>query len=253
MTIASVSKEMGRLTHRESMEVGAVEYQRFVDLIRALSPADWSQPTECTLWDVKAVVAHNLANMEGNASIRENVHQLRTAMKRSKANGTSMIDEMTGLQVSERVSQTPAEMCASVERVAPKALAGRRRTPAVLRHTVKISVPPPHRSLGLGFLIDQIYNRDMFMHRVDICRAIGRDLAVDAGHEGRIIAEVVGDWADNHGQPFELVLDGPAGGAFWRGQAGEHLRLNAVEFARIVSGRHDGQTMSGLLSTEVLY
>jgi hypothetical protein len=164
-----------------------------------------------------------------------------------------MIDEMTGLQVSERASLKPAEMCASVERVASKALAGRRRTPAVLRRTVKIRIPPPHRSLGLGFLIDQIYNRDMFMHRVDICRATGRDMAVDADHEGRIIAEVVGDWADNHGQPFELVLDGPAGGAFRRGEDGEHLRLEAVEFARIVSGRCDGKTVDGLFATEVLY
>jgi hypothetical protein len=129
----------------------------------------------------------------------------------------------------------------------------RRRTPAVLRRTIKISVPPPHESLGLGFLIDQIYNRDMFMHRVDICRATGREMTLDAAHEGRIIAEVVGDWADNHDQPFDLVLDGPAGGAFRRGEDGEHLRLDAVEFARIVSGRRDGNAVVGLLSTEVLY
>ncbi len=253
MTTTSVSKDMRRLDHRQSMEVGAVEYQRFIDLIRTLSPTDWTQPTECTLWDVKAMVAHNLANMEGNASIRENVHQLRTAMKRSKRNGTSIVDEMTGLHVSERAALSPEELSAAVERVAPRALAGRRRTPAVLRRTVKIGVPPPHGSLGLGFLIDQIYNRDMFMHRVDICRATGREMTIEADHEGRIIAEVVGDWADNHRQPFELALDGPAGGFFKRGEDGERLHLDAVEFARIVSGRWDGKPRTGLLATEVLY
>jgi uncharacterized protein (TIGR03083 family) len=230
-----------------------VEYGRFAELIRSLSPSDWSRQTDCRLWDVKAVVAHNLGNMAGNASMRENVHQMRTAMKRSKANGTSMVDEMTGLQVRERSSLTPTELCEQVERLAPKAVAGRRRTPAALRRTVKIKVPAPHNTLALGFLIDQIYNRDMFMHRVDICRATGRDIAVDGEHEGRIIAEVVGDWADNHGQPFDLVLDGPAGGAFNRGEGGEHIRLDAVEFARIVSGRHDGNVVEGLLATEVLY
>ncbi len=253
MTTIAVSRDMNRLSHRESMKVGGVEYQRFAALIRSLSPADWSRPTDCTLWDVKALVSHNLGNMAGNASIRENVHQMRIAMKRSKANGTVMIDEMTGLQVSERASLTPDQICEAVEKVAPKALAGRRRTPALLRRTVKIKMPPPHNSLGLGFLTDQIYNRDMFMHRVDICRSIRRTITVDAEHEGKIIAEIVGDWADNHGQPFDLVLDGPAGGSYRRGNGGEELQLDAVEFARITSGRYDDHQVGGLLATEVLY
>lgn len=253
MTTTAVSKDTNRLSHRESMKVGAVEYERFVELIRSLSSADWSRSTDCSLWDVKALVSHNLGNMAGNASFRENVHQMRTAIKRSKVNGTLMIDEMTALQVSERASLTPDQTCDAVERLAPKALAGRRRTPAVLRRTVKIKVPPPHNSLSLGFLVDQICNRDMFMHRVDICRATGHDMTVDADHEGKIIAEIVGDWSDNHSQPFDLVLDGPAGGSFRRGCGGEQLQLDAVEFARVVSGRLDGQKMVGLLATEVLY
>ena len=246
-------RDTSRLDHRESMKVGGIEYQRFEKLIRSLSPADWCQPTDCALWDVKSLVCHNLGNMASNASIRENVHQMRTAMKRSKANGTLMVDEMTALQVSERATLTPNEICDAVESLAPKALAGRRRTPAVLRRTVKIKIPPPHNSLGLGFLTDQIYNRDMFMHRVDICRATRHPMTVDAEHEGGIIAEIVGDWADNHGQPFDLVLDGPAGGMYRRGMGGERLRLDAVEFARLVSGRLDGNEVVGLLATEVLY
>jgi uncharacterized protein (TIGR03083 family) len=253
MTIAAASPDTSRLDHRESMAVAAVEYRRFADLIRSLTPTDWSRPTDCSLWDVKAVVAHNLGNMAGNASMRESVHQMRAAMRRSKANDTSMVDEMTGLQVGERASLSPAQLCDEVERLMPKALAGRRRIPALLRRTVKIKIPPPHNVLGLGYLTDQIYNRDMFMHRVDICRATGREMVVDADHEGRLIAEIVGDWADNHGQSFDLVLDGPAGGAFRRGEGGEHLRLDAVQFARIVSGRRDGQAVRGVLATEVLY
>jgi uncharacterized protein (TIGR03083 family) len=243
---------MSRQGHRDAMDVAAVEYRRFGALVRSLSPADWNRPTDCTSWDVKAVVAHNLGNMESNASIRENVHQMRTAMRRSKSNGTSIVDELTGLQVSERAFLTPAILCDRIEQVAPHALAGRRRTPAVLRRTVKISVPPPHGQMGLGFLIDQILTRDMWMHRIDISRATGRGISLDADHDGRIVAEIVGDWANNHGQPFDLVLDGPAGGGFRRGDAGEQLRLDAVDFARIVSGRHD-DPVDGLLATEVLY
>jgi uncharacterized protein (TIGR03083 family) len=253
MTTTGVFKDTARLDHHQSMQVGGVEYQRFIELIHSLSPDDWNRPTDCTDWDVKAVVAHNLGNMAGNASMRENVHQMRTARKRSKANGTSMVDEMTALQVEDRASLTPDQLCDAVDTLAPKALAGRRRTPAILRRAMKIKLPPPHNSLTLGFLIDQIYNRDMFMHRVDICRATGREMTVDAEHEGRIIAEIVGDWADAHGQPFNLVLDGPAGGSFQRGENGGQLRLDAVEFARIVSGRRDGHEAVGLLATEVLF
>lgn len=252
MTATAFSKDMSRQGHCAAMDLAAVEYRRFGALIRSLSPADWSRPTDCTSWDVKAVVAHNLGNMESNASIRENVHQMRTAMKRSKSNGTSMVDELTGLQVSERAFLTPADMCERVEQLAPRALAGRRRTPALLRRTVKISVPPPHEQMSLGFLIDQILTRDMWMHRIDIARATGREISLDADHDGRIVAEIVGDWAHNHGQPFDLVLDGPAGGHFQSGEAPDQLRLDAVDFARIVSGRHD-HPVSGLLATEVLY
>ena len=55
-------------------------------------------------------------------------------------------------------------------------------------------------------------------------------------------------WARAHHQPFRLTLDGPAGGSFVQGTAGDELRLDAVEFCRILSGRGTG---SGLLTQEV--
>jgi hypothetical protein len=58
----------------------------------------------------------------------------------------------------------------------------------------------------------------------------------------------VAEWAGRHGQPFTLVLDGPAGGTFLAGGGGDRYELDAVEFCRILSGRSGG---SGLLSQEV--
>jgi hypothetical protein len=55
-------------------------------------------------------------------------------------------------------------------------------------------------------------------------------------------------WAAAHRQPFALTLDGPAGGTFVRGDGGDELRLDAVEFCRTLSGRGPGV---GLLSHEV--
>jgi hypothetical protein len=47
-------------------------------------------------------------------------------------------------------------------------------------------------------------------------------------------------------------LEGPAGGSFQSGQTGEALRLDAVEFCRILSGRNPAEAR-GLLKTEVLF
>jgi len=252
VTTTATINSASRLGHLDAMRVGATEYDRFVDVLRSLGAPDWAQPTDCTLWDVKSLVAHNLANLEANASLRELAHQMQTAGKRAKVSGNTMIDELTALQVAERSTLTPAELCRRFEIAMPRALKGRRRVPAVMRRLVKIDVPPPFTSMTLGFLIDTIYNRDLWMHRVDICRATGREMVLDAAHDARLVAEIVYDWAARHGQPYELVLDGRAGGVFRAGTGGQQLHLDAVEFCRIVSGR-DANDAAGLLQTPVLF
>jgi hypothetical protein len=58
----------------------------------------------------------------------------------------------------------------------------------------------------------------------------------------------VGDWARLHGQPFDLVLTGPAGGHYRQGAGGERHELDAIEFCRTIAGRRPG---AGLLTMEV--
>jgi hypothetical protein len=57
----------------------------------------------------------------------------------------------------------------------------------------------------MGYLLDTILTRDPWMHRVDIARATGRDMVLTADHDGRIVADVVAEWARRHGQPFTLT------------------------------------------------
>ena len=59
----------------------------------------------------------------------------------------------------------------------------------------------------------------------------------DRDHDGRIVADVVEEWAALHGQTGRLSFAGPAGGSWKQGEAGEVLDLDAVEFCRVVSGR----------------
>jgi uncharacterized protein (TIGR03083 family) len=252
MTLTDVTTDTTLPGHQEAMALAATEYRRFVDLLESLTPQDWTAPTDCPPWDVRATVAHNLGNMAANASMREMAHQMRISTKRSKAGGTVMVDELTALQISERGNLTPAELLTSVSTTAPRALAGRRRMPSIMRRLVKFAAPPPFPRISLGYLCDTIFTRDVWMHRVDICRATGRDMVLTAEHDGRLVAAIVGEWATTHNQPYDLVLDGPAGGHFARGDAGEQLHLDAVQFCRILSGR-DAAAAQGLLATPVLY
>jgi len=95
-----------------------------------------------------------------------------------------------------------------------------------------------------------VITRDVWMHRVDIARATGADLVLTAAHDGRIIADVVADWAGHHQRPFTLDLTGAAGGTFVAGPGGPYLQLDAVAFCRTLSGREPG---TGLLATPVVF
>ena len=93
---------------------------------------------------------------------------------------------------------------------------------------------------------DVILTRDPFMHRLDICAATGLDPRATAEHDGRLVDDIVQEWAQRHGQPYTLKLTGPAGGV-WGGH-GEKIQLDALEFCRRLSGRGD---TAGLLATAV--
>ena len=239
------------LEHDEAMRLAAAEYDRFLDVVRALRPEDWAKPTDCTEWDVRAMVGHNLGNFEGAASVRELARQQLQAMRRAKRDGLTPLDAMTAVQVDERAGLTTAELLARLERVVPKAVAGRRRVPALLRNGIRLDLSEGKKR-PLGYLLDAVYTRDSWMHRVDLARATGRPMVLTPEHDGRILADVVADWAANHGRPFHLVLTGPAGGTFVHLRAGdaETYELDAVEFARTLAGRAPGD---GLLRTAVLF
>jgi uncharacterized protein (TIGR03083 family) len=237
------------LEHDEAMRLAAVEYERFLDVVRNLEPEDWAKPTDCTAWDVRAMIGHNLGNFEAAASVREMAGQQLKGARRAKRDGSSSLDGMTAVQVDERASLTTTELLERLERIVPKAVKGRARTPSFLRNGVKLDMSEGIKR-PLGYLFDAVFTRDSWMHRVDLARATRRPMVLTPDHDGRIVANVVADWAANHGQPFHLVLTGPAGGTFIHGTGGESYELDAVEFGRTLAGRAPG---AGLLTTGVLF
>jgi uncharacterized protein (TIGR03083 family) len=233
--------------HSEAMSLAAAEFARVLELLRRLHPEDWRQPTVCDLWTVRDMVGHMLGMAEAQASIRQFLHDFRAANKRS---GGAMIDAMTATQVNERASLSTTELVERFVSAAPRAVTARRRTPAPMRAALRLKQDPPFEAerWRYGFLVDVIFTRDPWIHRADITRATGAAMVLTAEHDGRLVADVVAEWARRHGRPFTLTLGGPAGGRYVSGSGGEAIELDAVEFCWILSGRSHGE---GLLATRV--
>jgi uncharacterized protein (TIGR03083 family) len=239
---------MPKISHDQGMAWAAAELTRLLEVVDQLGEGDWSRPTDCDGWDVKALLSHVLGAMEANAKFREFVRQFRRATKAAKRSRMEMIDEMTAGQVRDHSALSPSEMSQHLHEMGPKAVRGRRRAPALLRAMKFDPGSGVEGKWSMGYLFDVIMNRDYWMHRVDLTRATGKELVVTPEHDGRLIADVVAEWAKAHGKPVTLVLAGPAGGTFVQGEQGEEYRLDAVEFCRVLSGRGSG---SGLLTQEV--
>ena len=238
------------LTHPEAMHLQAEELERTLTLLRSLDETEWREATDCPDWDVQAMYRHVLGACEAGASIRENIHQLHRARAYRKTHGGPLEAALSAVQVRERAALSPGQIVERLTAVAPKTVRG--RTPALVRERAKMAIDGPvHETWELGYLIDTIYLRDLWMHRVDVARAVCRPIELSADHDGRIIADVVAEWARRHGKPFVLDLTGAAGGSYTHQPDlpdAEHLVLDAVEFCRTLAGR---ALRSGLLATVV--
>ena len=241
----------------------STEYQRVIEQLRSLSAQDWQAPTCNTGWDVRAVAAHMLGMTAMAASLREQARQMRTAKRR----GGEFIDALTALQVEKYDGWPPQRIVAEFARLAPKAVKGRTRMPKLIRGRRmpdEQPVNPPHEyePWTYAYLLDVILTRDPWMHRTDIAAATGRELTLTSDHDAVIIDDVAREWARRHGQACTLTLTGPLGRryAFAPGglvsatdgepdqPSGPTYELDAVQFCRVLSGRHSGD---GLLNTRV--
>jgi uncharacterized protein (TIGR03083 family) len=244
-SLSTAPTEVPPMNHDDWNRAADEEYRRLLDLLGELDESEWSAPTDCTEWDVKAMVAHLAGGAAWAASIPELLRQQRLGKRLLP--GADAVDGMNAVQVQERADRTPEQLVAELADLVPRALRTRARIPRPLR-ALPVPFGPPLGTKPVGYLMDRILTRDEWLHRIDICRATGREPLLTADHDGRLVDDVVAEWADTHGQPFELVLTGPAGGRWQRGAGGEHLEVDAAEFCRIVSGRAPGE---GLLATRV--
>jgi uncharacterized protein (TIGR03083 family) len=250
MSTTTAVEAIPSLDHDEAMALAETEIGRLLAVVDDLQAEDWARPTDCTDWTVRDMLGHLLGMFELQADREERTRQIKTAAELASRSGRLRLNELTALQVREHADLTVEQLRSALHHTARRGLDARSALPADLRAAPYDPELPGEGMWTLGHLFDIIHTRDPWLHRVDICRATGRQLVLTPDHDGRIIADVVADWAARHHQPFTLELTGPAGGTYVAGTGGENLRIDAVEFCRTLSGRAPG---TGLLATPVAF
>ena len=243
------------ITRSDTEGMARTEYARMAAQLRSLSPDDWTKPTDCPLWDVRAVAGHSLGMLSTFTGYRRLFGAMGAATKVSKADGGPMIDALTAKQVADHADLSTDDLTARVDEIGPRAARWRAKASWLFRKMpMKEEVGGKAETWKMAFLLDTILTRDPWMHRIDIARATGRDVELTAEHDRRIVADVVAELAHRYGKPFTLRLTGVAGGDFVNGDgSGEHITIDAIEMCRTLSDRPpaDGQPRTGLLATEV--
>lgn len=237
------------ITRAEAEGLARTEYARVADQLRSLTADDWSKPTDCPRWDVRAVAGHSTGMLATFTGYRTLMREMSAATKAAKRAAQPMIDAMTAKQVGDHAGLSTPQLIDKIDQGGPRAARWRATRPSLFRRMpMKEEVGGEKETWRMGYLLDVILTRDPWMHRIDVARATGREMELTPGHDGRIVADVVAEWARRHEMPFTLTLTGPAGGTYVSGDDGEHITIDAIEFCRTVSGRAAG---TGLLTHEV--
>lgn len=246
----------------EAERIGHAAYELLVSDLQVLGPDEWEQVTVCAPWTVADMVRHLLGAAEATRSMFEMARQNIRGARHRKAFAGNALDAVNDLQVREHRHLDPDETLDRLRAVYPGSVTVRTHR-ARLYDRVDIPLDSggstaagmPKR-LNLGRLFRVVYTRDVWLHRIDIARALGRTPTLDADVDRRIVADVAREWADRHGRPFDLRLTGPAGGHYRSGDGGPAIDLDAAEFCWILSGRGEpvpDTAGAGLLRHRVVF
>lgn len=218
--------DIPKLYHAEAGPLSQTEYERLLAVLESLSGDDWHQPTYCTLWTVREMVAHLAGSVAGSASFAE--FRRQNIQNPYIKEFDEPVDGINHLQVLERAEKRPADLVAEFRLKGQQAVINRQKLHWLVR---KITLPMGSNGLwSIQYLMDTIYPRDQWMHRYDLCAATGKQMVTTADHDGRIVALVLldiarklrkqlGDWA------IALRLRGEAGGDY---QFGDKATPNCI-------------------------
>ncbi|WP_327010158.1 maleylpyruvate isomerase family mycothiol-dependent enzyme [Dactylosporangium sp. NBC_01737] len=213
-------------------------------MLRGLRGEDWRRATDCTAWDVRTVVSHLVAQCEDGISLPTLLRRELAGRRRHPQ--LSGVDAHMAVQVAEHLGDAGPDLVDRFATQWPRAVRARQRRPGVLRPVpIDLGIPGVPRA-PLSYLLDVIYNRDLWMHRVDLTRATGQPFIVGA-HDGHIVAQAIRDLASRwSGPPVALERTGDAGGSWiiGAGRPAAVVRADAVAYLRALAGRDDAVALT---------
>ena len=98
-----------RLTRDDMAQLATTEYARTLEQLRLLAPADWARPTDCSEWDVRALVAHLVGTVE-SSTLREQFRVALAGTRATRRRHRPRVDGMNSIHVAERAAASPAEL-----------------------------------------------------------------------------------------------------------------------------------------------
>jgi uncharacterized protein (TIGR03083 family) len=241
-TTAIAAREIARADRAAARRHRDAELEAWHDLMTTLDSTDWKHRTVCTEWDVADIVGH----LCGQA---EDVNKpwsfpLRDRRARKVYPATPLLDAHMMVQADEHRGTAYDVLRTRFDKLWAKATRTISRNPALIRKlSVKIEGIPGFEKLDLGYIQDILLARDLWMHRDDVCQALGREF--DAGpYAGEVVAQVMLDIVDGpfwSGTPVVLTLTGQGGGTYRLGQGDPiaTVSTDAVGYMRTLSGRDE--------------
>lgn len=243
---------MPALDRSTAARLALAEYAVLQDLLHSLESDEWRAPTDCAGWDVRAIVAHLVGSAEDGARMR--VYFRRKRQRGRRFPGMDGLAAHNECQIADRATVANGDLLALLASFAPAAVKARSRMPGLVRR-ITVSTGEPHfPRLTLGYLADLVFTRDVWMHRLDICRATGRSFDVDE-HDGAIAAQAVRDvalaWS---APPAVLELTGALSGSWSLGTGAPlgTLRADGLAYMRTLAGRNDDIIFDGDAPAEVV-
>ena len=227
--------------HRDS------ELQAWHDLLASIEGTEWQRRTVCDAWDVADIAGHLIGQAED--VIRPWSFPRRFRKGKRVYPGTPRFDAHMMVQADEHRGTPPAELRAQFDQLWAKASRSISRKPELLRRmTMQVDDVP---RMSLGYVWDILLARDLWMHRDDVCQALGRSF--DAGpYAGELIAQVIYDleaagpfWGDR--PAVVLELSGQGGGTYrlGRDEPVGRASVDAVGYMRTLSGRDSHPVIAG--------
>ena len=149
------------------------------------------------------------------------------------------------VQVDDHLTEPGPELAERFALLWPRAVQVRRHRPAAVRRITLSAGTPGMPRFSLGYLLDIIYSRDLWMHRLDLARATGQPFWT-GDHDRHIVEQAVRDLALAWpAAPVALELTGPAGGSWLigSGEPATVIRAEATAWMRALAGRGDNPTL----------